>query len=220
MRITREQAQICSTFSMVLGISLMISTHYVTQGVAMVGIAVWILTVSESVLLVKVEREMRFAMEALARQKSQEVEEVLYFLRQSSISASPFESIEGAKKLCEKTDFPSMVVDTAHQIVNANEKMHKLLGWDPSTRDLNGTPVYLINNPAVLSKLGGLATKPEVQDRKSMATNYVYVHKSGEEICGQLVFHKIKNEAFFAIFHPEKDHAISRGEIKKLIDIK
>jgi hypothetical protein len=135
MKISREQAQICSIFSITMGISLMLITPYLVGGVALVGISVWIMMMSESVLLAKVENEMRNSLEELSRKKEQEVEEVLYFLRQSQIAASPFESIDGAKKLCDRIGFPCMVVTSNHQIIKANNPMHVLLGWNKKELD-------------------------------------------------------------------------------------
>ena len=64
---------------------------YPMFGVAFIGISIWVMVISESFLLSKVQLEMQSALEDLNRRKEKEVEQVLYFLRQSSIAASPFE---------------------------------------------------------------------------------------------------------------------------------
>ena len=215
MKITREQAQICSIFSMTMGISLMLITPYLVGGVALVGISVWIMMMSESVLLAKVENEMRNSLEELSRKKGKEVEEVLFFLRQSQIAASPFESIDGAKKLCERIGFPCMVVAPNHQIIKANKIMHDLLGWDKN--ELNGKPAYAINDIVAMSKIGELCHRPEHIEKDFMITKYVYVHKDGTRIYGQMDAAKISNSGFLVIFHPEENCLITYDEITKLL---
>ena len=216
MRITREQAQICSIFSMSIGVSLMIITPYLVPGVAMVGVAVWVMTMSESVLLAKVENEMRNALEDFSRKKEREVEEVLYFLRDSSIAASPFESIDGAKRLCARVHSPAMVLSSDYQVVTANKHMHRVLGWKDG--ELSGIPAHTINVPIVMSKVGEYATRPEHALAKCMSTHYVYISKSGQKIPGIMHASKIGVEGFLVSFYPESESVISYSEIAELIN--
>jgi hypothetical protein len=199
-----------------MGISLMLITPYLVGGVALVGISVWIMMMSESVLLAKVENEMRNSLEELSRKKEQEVEEVLYFLRQSQIAASPFESIDGAKKLCDRIGFPCMVVTSNHQIIKANNPMHVLLGWNK--KELNGKPAHAINDIVIMSRIGSLCQRPEHVDKDFMITKYVYVHKTGKRIYGQMDASKIGSDGFLVMFHPEEDCLITYDEIACLID--
>ena len=199
---------------MSLGVALMIITPYLVPGVAMVGISVWVMMMSESILLAKVENEMRNALEEFSRKKEKEVQEVLFFLRESSIAASPFESIDGAKKLCEKVGHPCMVVTSNHQIIKANQPMHDLLGWDKN--ELNGKPAHAINDIVVMSKIGELCQKPANVDKDFIITKYVYVHKDGTNIYGQMDAAKISLDGFLVMFHPENNCIISYDEIFEL----
>lgn len=216
MKITREQAQVCSIFSMSLGVALMLITPYLVPGVAMVGISVWVMMMSESVILAKVENEMSTALEALSRQKTEEVEEVLYFLRQSSIAASPFESADGAKKLCSRIMTPAMVLTTTHQIVIANKAMHEVLGW--KCGDLNGLHAHTINDPVMMSKIGEYAARPENISARYMTSGYLYINKAGERILGVIHAAKIGVEGFLVLFYPAGEFAYDVSDIKE--DIK
>jgi hypothetical protein len=215
LNIPREYVQIISLVLFVAGSLFFIIDNF-EVGAVLTGIAFYIVVISESILLSRVQAAMSNSLEVLRKKQEADVQDLLCFLRNAQLTASPLDSIEGAKKLCGKTGFASMVVSNTHQIITANDHMHRLLGRNTNTRELNGTPVYLINDPAVLSLLGGLAAKPEIQKRKCMTTYYVYVHKSGKKIHGQLVVHKIKNEAFFAVFYPTDDCLIKMEEIKKI----
>ena len=215
--VPREYIQIVSLTLFVVGTLCFVVDSFET-GAILTGIAFYMVVMSESIFLSRVQVAMSDSLEILRRKQEADVQDLLCFLRHTQLAASPLDSIEGAKKLCGKTGFASMVVSNTHQIISANDHMHRLLGWSPDDRELNGTPVYLINDPAVLSLLGGMVTKSEIQERKCMATYYVYVHKSGKKIHGQLVAYKIKNEGFFAVFHPTTDCLISYEEIKLYAD--
>ena len=215
IHISRGQAQLLSTFFIIFGCALIVFSSQFILGSAMIGISVWIMMMSESILLAKVEHEMRNAMEELSQQKEKQVEEVLFFLRQSSISASPFKSIDGAKQLCERISAPSMILTTNYQIVKANHAMHNVLGWDCPT--LDGVHAYTINDPLMMSKIGSWAAQPKNVSRKTMTSNYVYMHKSGEKIAGLMHTQKIDVQGFFVLFYPMSDQAFSYEEIKEII---
>lgn len=215
LNITRIQAQIISTFIMAFGVLLMLFTHYLVSGVAMVGISVWIMMMSESILLSKVQLEMMTAMETISRKKEQEVEQVLYFLKQSSIVASPFKSIDGAKQLCSKIKVPAMVLSVNHQIIKANKLMHDILSW--KFPNLDNVHAHTINDPLMMSKIGEWAAQPKNVASKSMVTQYVYINKNGEKIAGLMHATKISVQGFFVLFYPAADYAFSYDEIKEII---
>jgi PAS domain-containing protein len=154
-------------------------------------------------------------LEEFSRKKEKEVEEVLYFLRQSQIAASPFESIDGAKKLCDRIGFPSMGVTSNYQIIKANQAMHDTLGWKKN--ELNGKPAHAINDIIAMSKIGEMCQRPEHVDKDFMITKYVYVHKDGTRIYGQMDAVKIGLDGFLVMFHPEENCLITQSEIKELL---
>jgi hypothetical protein len=173
--------------------------------------------ISESALHAKVQLDMSNALEQLRKRQAKDIEELLSFLKDSQISAQPFESMDGAKRLCEHIGYPAMVLTANHQIIKANKLMHDTLGWKGKT--LNGLAAHYINIPTVMSKIGEVMARPENVKRKSMVTQYVYLHKAGHEIYGQMDAHEIAPtgclEGYFVVFHPEKDCMLSREEIKK-----
>ena len=214
--IPREYTQAAS-FSLVLsGLFLMLLVQNILWGVALIGLSCWILMISESLLHAKIQIEMHRALDDISRKKEQEVEEVLYFLRQSSIAASPFESIDGAKKLCKRMQSPAMVLSTSYQIIEANEEMHRVLGWKDNS--LSSIPAYTINDVKVMSRIGEYGSLPENIGKNSMTTHYVYVHKSGKKIFGIMNATKIGKtlEGFFVTFYPEEECVIGHREIRNL----
>ncbi len=216
--IPREYAQFLSLSCMVGGIALFASGD-VVGGCVAVGSACWVMLISESVLLAKIQNQMQSSLDDLNRKREKEVSDLLVFLRDSQISSAPFDSMEGAKRLCAHIGYPSMVLSGNHQIIKANKLMHETLGWKTDT--LNGVAAHFINDPAVMSKIGEVMSRPENLRRKSMVTQYVYLHKAGNRIHGQMDAHEISPtgslEGYFVVFHPESDNAVSKEEILQLI---
>jgi hypothetical protein len=214
-RLEREWVQALSLAFMVLGASAVLNTGFFNLGIASIGISVWIMVISESVLLSKVQNEMRTALEKLSRKNEKEVEEVLYFLKDSIIASSPFKSIDGAKRLCQRMPFPAVVLTTNYQIIKANSYMHEVLGW--REYELNGVSAHTVNDTLVMSRVGSWAAQPENVDKQCIATQYVYLKKSGEKIIGQMTAVKIGLEGFLVTFIPESYNVLSAGEIQKIL---
>jgi PAS domain-containing protein len=197
--VPRECTQFISLTFIIVGLFLLLASATPFLGVACIGFSCWVLMMSESVLHAKVQGEMSAALEVLRKKQEADIQDLLYFLKQSQLAAAPFETIEGAKKLLTKMSYPAMVLTTTHQIIKANQRMHKLLGWKDN--DLNGMPVHVINDAVVLSRIGELCAKPEHIKKDAMITQYVYLHKSGKRIFGQMDAVKIVNihDGFFSI---------------------
>ena len=213
----REHVQMLSLAFMVSGVFAVLDTDFFNLGTALIATSVWVMVMSESILLSKVQNEMRTALTDLNLKKEKEVEEVLYFLRDSSIAASPFTSIDGAKRLCQRIPFPAMVLTTNYQIIKANTYMHKVLGW--REYELNGVSAHTVNDTLVMSRVGSWAAQPENVDKQCIVTQYTYLKKSGEKIIGQMTAVKIGLEGFFVTFMPEDFNVLSTDEIQKIIDL-
>ena len=214
--IPREWTQIISLACLLTGLFLMLTSPDPILGVAFIGFSCWVLMISESLLHNKIQIEMSGALELLRKKQAEDIQELLYFLRRSQLASSPFESIEGAKNLCDKINYPAMVLTPHHQIIKANSYMHKILGWDRD--ELNGKHSHLINDPVLMSKIGEISKLPENAVKKSAITQYVYIDKTGKKIVGQMDCSLIKNEGFFVVFHPALDCLISHDEIKLYLD--
>ena len=213
LRLEREHVQVLSLAFMVLGILTILHANFF-GGTALISISVWVMVMSESVLLSKIQNEMRTALEKLSLEREKEVEEVLYFLRDSAIAASPFTSVDGAKRLCQRIPFPSMVLTANYQIIKANTSMHEVLGW--REHDLNGVSAHTVNDALVMSKVGAWAALPENADKQYIVTQYTYLKKSGEKIVGQMCAVKIGLDGFFVMFMPADQNVVSTDEIKKI----
>ena len=213
--IPREWTQTISLTCLLTGMVLMLATSNPILGVAFIGFSCWVLMMSESLLHNKIQFEMSGALEALRKKQQADIQDLLCFLRHSQLASSPFDSLEGAKALCGKMRYPSMVLTTSHQIIKANNYMHSLLGWDKNK--LNGVPAHIINDPVLMSKIGELSQLSENERKTAAITQYVYVSKSGEKIPGQMDCSLIKNEGYFVVFHPSKDLLISHKQIESYL---
>ena len=216
-RLEREHVQIISLALMGSGIFAVLDSDFSVLGATLIAASVWVMVMSESVLLSKVQNEMRSALEKFSLKREKEVEEVLYFLRDSAIAASPFTSIDGAKKLCQRMPFPAMVLTANYQIIKANTGMHEVLGW--REHELNGVSAHTVNDPLIMSKVGAWAARPENVGSQYVGTQYAYLKKSGEKVAGQMCAVKIGLEGFFVMFMPTDHNVISLDEIKKTLDL-
>ena len=216
----RKQVQLLSFLLFAAGALAIIAGGWQNEAARSAGItlmagSIWFIMMAESVLLEKVQAEMTHALESFRKKQEGDIEDLLCFLRREKIVASPFESIEGAKRLCDKIHYPAMVLTTNHQIIKANKKMHNLLGW--GLGELNGKPAHFINDLVVMSKIGELCAKPAHIEKIAMITKYVYVHRDGTKIFGQMDASKIGDEGFMVVFHPEDECIISHTMIRELV---
>jgi len=200
---------------MLAGVFLLVATPMTIPGITLIGVSCWVLMICESVLLSKVQLEMSKSLNEFRKKQDREIQDLLHFLRDAQISSSPFESLEGAKKLLKKINYPAMVLTPNHQIVKANDRMHDLLGW--GRNELNGRPVHIINESVVMSRIGEIAATEKYLDASTMITKYVYLHKSGERVFGQLDVAKVGVEGYFAVFHPSDWYALTHEEVLDLL---
>ena len=215
MLLNRDITQATSLFLMMTGIVAVLCTDFSLLGIGFIGSAIWIMVISESFYLTKIQVEMQSALEDMGRKRAMEVEEVLFFLRQSQIACSPFESLDGAKRLCHQVSMPSMVLTTDYQITNANKHMHHVLGWKDGS--LVGVPAYTVNNPILMSKIGEYASKPDKVNEPSIVTHYAYNKKSGEIITGLMMALKVGREGFFVTFIPSSELVLTRQQVEEMV---
>lgn len=214
--IPRHNVQLASLFLMIMaGFSIFTLPNGWEVASSFGFFSLWVIVISESFLLDKVKNEMSTALESLRIKQETDIQDLLEFLKKERIAASPFDSIEGAIKLCDKIHYPAMVLTTGQQIISANEKMHELLGW--KEKELNGQPAHLINDLVLLSKIGELCALPEHIGKTAMITQYAYIHKNGERIFGQMDAARIGSEGFIVVFHPSDECIISYEDIRKLM---
>ena len=128
----REYAQITSLILMGLGLFFICLTSYTTIGISMVGISCWIMLISESVLLSKVQTEMGAALECLRKKQEIEVQDLLFYLRQSELGNSPWSNVEAAKNYISKLGLPAIITDSGGSCVAINKAFTSVLGYDKS----------------------------------------------------------------------------------------
>ena len=81
----REYIQALSTALLLMGLYLMTVLTSGWTGVSLVGLSCWVMLMSESILLSKVQGEMSSALESLRKKQELEVQDLLYYLRQSKL---------------------------------------------------------------------------------------------------------------------------------------
>ena len=216
---SRELVQITSTFIIGLGICVMASgpNNNITMltGCALIGISVWFLLMAESTLLAKVQSEMTTALAASSAKSEREIEELLYFLRESKVNSGPFETWEGTKNYVTNMQCPAFLMGPALSILKANKQFTDLLGWKPGT--LDGVSSHTINDPLIMSKVGMICSSPEYADVQEMALRYLYIHKTGLRIQGTLKLTKIVDNAFLMVFLPDDSLLVGQPELDQIL---
>ena len=184
-------------------------------GAVLTGIAFYVMIMSESIMLQKVNLEMAKALESLRKKQDSEVQELLFFLRKSKVNADPFHSYDACKTFISKLGFPSFLMSPTMGIIKANKQMTDLLGY--KLGELDGTPAARINDKIVMSEVGGYILASPCQDVQFLSMRYVYVSKVGERILGTLDVTKIVDGAFLMVFHPDKDLIVTEDGLKNIM---
>ncbi|MDB4337416.1 PAS domain-containing protein [bacterium] len=217
-KIPREQVQTISFFLFAAGVALVTlgGEHFSTLGFPLMAGSIWFIMMSESILLAKVQNEMSSALEALGKRRESEIQDLLYFLRESKLALTPLQNIDVCKRaLLSKVQFPAFVMSPALGIVSANERFTNLLGYRP--REIDGWPIARINNKVVMSEVGQLVSQKPYHDMKAMWMRYVYVHKDGSHIKGSLDINKLDDGGYFIVFYPDIDSIVSSQEISSFL---
>lgn len=126
---SREYVQATSAALLVTGLYLM---HVATSGwygAAVVGLSCWVMLMSESILLSRVHGEMSSALESLRKKQELEVQDLLYYLRQSKLGDSPWSSVDAAKNHIEKLGLPAIITDPGGMCLAVNQALTDTLGY-------------------------------------------------------------------------------------------
>lgn len=214
-RIPREFIQATSAALVVVGIHLMITTSDQWLGVSFIAISVWVMNMSESILLQKVQTEMTSCLETLRKKQDGEVQDLLYFLRRSNIAADPFHSLEAAKLFIDKLPFPSFLMSPNMGILRANKRLTDILGYEKS--ELDGLPATRINDIAVMSHVGAISESKPYADMPAMHLRYFYLSKEEQRVHGTLAVTKICDGAYMMVFHPDSQNIISSLDLEELL---
>ena len=131
----REYTQIASLVLIGLGIFFMTVTHHLPIGAALIGFSCWVMLISESVLLSRVQSEMGTALEGLRKKQEIEVKDLLFYLRQSELGNSPWSNIEAAKNHIAKLGLPAIITDSGGACLAVNDALTISMGY---TKDYIG----------------------------------------------------------------------------------
>lgn len=91
--------------------------------------SLWVMVMSESFLLGKVQYEMSVSLEALRKKQEIEVQDLLFYLRQSKLGNSPWSSIEAAQNYIQKIGFPAIITDSGGACISVNAALYDSLGY-------------------------------------------------------------------------------------------
>lgn len=129
MNISREYIQATSSALIMIGVFLMITTPDQWLGVSFVCLSCWVMLFNESMLLSKVQYEMTASLESLRKKQEVEVQDLLFYLRQSELGNSPWSSLEAAKNHIQKIGYPAIITDSGGACVAVNPALYDSLGY-------------------------------------------------------------------------------------------
>ena len=213
--VPREYTQFVSLAFIAVGLFLLLFSTTPFIGVACIGVSCWVLMISESVLHNKIQAEMSSALEGLRKKQEADIQDLLYFLRQSQIAADPMSSWEAAKNFIAKIQFPAMAMSRDFGIVKANKLMTNILGYHAG--ELDGAGGHRINNAFLMSTISEMYSRPPISEKSAVHSRYVYIDKSGKEIYGLMCATKIADMGYFIVFHPDSDNIIQDDNLKKIL---
>mgnify|MGYP001182594224 CR=1 FL=1 len=182
----------------------------------LMGISLWVILACEALQLVRVHSEMASMVDKLRQRQLDDTESLMVFLRETMVTAKPFDSLAGVKKVVQQLPFPSFLMSPGFSILAANNRMCELLGWE--TGELDGVAGHVINDAPIMSIVGEICGSPPHSEKKALTLRYVYLHKSGDRILGDLHLIKVVNDSFFVVFHPDEDQIDLGAEVLEMIE--
>lgn len=213
--IPREYVQATSAALVILGIYLMTATHDQWLGVSFICLSVWVMNMSESILLHKVQTEMTACLESVRKKQDNEVQDLLYFLRSSNIAADPFHSLEAAKLFVDKLSFPAFLMSPNMGILRANKRLTNILGYEEG--EMDGVPAARINDISLMSYVGSIAGEEPIRDMPAMHLRYFYMSKMHERVHGVLAVTKICDGAYIMVFHPDSENIVTDEKLAAIM---
>jgi len=179
--IKREQVQFISSALIVLGIFFMVATLYTLAGVALVGTACWVMLISESILLSRIQSEMSTALESLRNKQEIEVKDLLFYLRQSELGNSPWSNVEAAKNHIAKLGLPAIITDAGGACVALNSALTETLGYD---KDFIGQLCHGVTRTDIYGEyVQGISTNVS-NGKRFMHSRIVMLDTNGDEHAG------------------------------------
>ena len=140
---TRLNMQIISFSFVCIGIYLITFGISATTGATFVGLSCWIMLISESILLTKVQNEMTVSLESLRKKQEIDIQELLFYLRQSELGNNPWANIDAAKNYIKKIKFPALITDSGGACIAINKAFADNLGYN---KDIVGSLCHALHD--------------------------------------------------------------------------
>ena len=203
---SRDQVQTISASLFVAGAAILIGGGWAHElwrsvGISFMAGSIWFIIMQESILIAKVQNEMHGVLEKLSIKREREIENLLYFLRESKLRSAPWDSIESASEYIQKIPFPAYVINSELRVSKINKPWKEVLGWDESIYGKSAIPLQCPEHWGELSiKMAGAG-----DDGENMHfSKYSYLSKSGEKVPGTVaIFIFPDRSGVAAIFYPD-----------------
>ena len=201
--IPRDIAQFASVIFLCIGLILIFSTSHLVVGVGFISVACWALLMSESILLSKVQNEMWTSLDVLRRKQAADVDDLLYFLRMSKISAGPFDDIGAAELFIEKLPIPAYIVTPKHTIHKINSAWTEALGW--TEEDLVGGRAEPIQCPDSFGPVSIELAESFTRGEYMKYSRYCFINSERRRVEGTVAIMMFPNgSGAVGIFHPDE----------------
>ena len=211
----REVAVLISVICM-CGSAYAFSVGKLGIGGFLMGVSLWVILACEALQLVRVHSEMASMVDKLRQRQLDDTESLMSFLRETMVTGKPFDSLDGVKRVVQELPCPSFLMSPGFSILEANDRMCEALGWESG--ELDGVAGHIINDIPVMSIVGEICGSPPHDEKKVLSLRYVYLHKSGDRILGDLHCIKVVDDSFFVMFHPDKDVIDLGAEVIEMIE--
>ena len=205
--ISRNTIQIVSLTFFLSGIMCyFLSSH--EMGSILMGVGFYVVIMSESILLSRVQTEMTSTIERLTEKRESEIQDLLYFLRQSKMSSKPWEGIDAASLFIERLQIPAMIISDKQTVHKINKSWTALLGW--TKKDLHGKRTEPIQCPDSFGPVSIELVNSFRRGEMIRHTRYCYINKSGERVEGTvLIVMFVDQKGALALFFPDSNNILN-----------
>jgi hypothetical protein len=179
----RESVQLASITIFIFGM-IQFGLYSFEIGCITTGISFYIMLMSESILLARVQNEMTISLEALRKKQDIEVQDLLFYLRQSKLGNSPWSSVDAAKNHIVKLGLPAIITDGSGACLAFNTAMAETLGLN---KDFIGKLCHGLHNADTYGEyIQGIALNVD-EGRRYMHSRIELLAQSGDRHVGTII---------------------------------
>ena len=182
LTVNRDTAQVASAICFISGgISFYFDSPLGWVGWMFIATSLWIMLMSESLLLAKVQNEMQSALDKLNKRRENEIEDLLYFLRDMRQNMTPFESVESTIRMIKGTvRHPAIIVDSSSLVVSVNDAWTEIFGWTED--ELSGKVSHKLHDPSLYADYAMGCGKKYDDGKNWIWSRMIFMHKNGSKI--------------------------------------